>query len=446
MKQVASVFCWLIGLSLVAGCNDSGLQATFPSPRSENAPINSANTYVALHNAPAIGGARSQPTGYFLTDLGTLGGTFSQGQYVNANSAVSGKSTLLGDGVLHAFLWDRGTMTDLGPGFHGPNSAAIITNASEVTTGDGQFNSTAASGGETLFCDSPFVCHAATWEGGVIRDLGTLGGPGSAGLFINDAGEVVGVSETTTIDPYGFDGIYGGGFPAIRGFIVRNGTMTQLSTLGGYDSIANANNNLGQVGGTAQLAGGIDPSVGFVPQHPVIWNNGAIRDLGSLGGKFGFVESMNSIGQVAGISSLSGETHVHGFIWQNGIMADVGTLPGDTDSDVSQINNLGEGVGFSASSTSMRATVIQNGVMTDLNSLVPPNLGYQLVGSTGVNNAGQITAIAIVVATGDTHAVLLTPTSNRVRGRSVRVPLTPRLRNILFRRYGSRHMRFLLQR
>jgi probable HAF family extracellular repeat protein len=256
----------------------------------------------------------------------------------------------------------------------------------------------------------------------------TLGGPGSAGLFVNDSGQVVGVSETTTIDPFGFDGIDGGGFPAIRGFVFQNGKMTKLSTLGGYDSLANANNNLGQVGGTAQLAGGIDPSVGFVPQHPVTWTNGAILDLGTLGGKFGFVESMNSNGLVSGITTLAGEEHVHGFIWQNGVMTDVGTLPGDTDSDVSQINNLGEGVGFSGNSTSMRATILRNGVMTDLNTLIPANSGYQLAGSTGNNDAGQIVVVAVVVATGETHAVLLTPSNNSSRGKPGGALLTPSLR------------------
>jgi probable HAF family extracellular repeat protein len=389
-------------------------------------------------------------TTYAITDLGTLGGTFSVAGYVNANGAVGGASTLAGDTVVHAFLWENGVMTDLGPGINGPNSAGGINNASEVSSGEAQYSSTAASGAEMLFCASdspfvPFVCHAATWTGsGVLTDLGTLGGPGSAALFINDSGQVVGVSETRTIDPFGFfPAGTGGGFPAIRGFVLENGKMKQLSTLGGYDSLANANNNVGQVGGTAQLAGGIDPTVGFVPQHPVTWTNGAILDLGTLGGKFGFVESMNSVGQVAGITTLAGEEHVHGFLWQNGVMTDVGTLPGDTDSDVSQINNLGEGVGFSGNSTSMRATILQNGVMTDLNTLVPANSGYQLLGSTGNNNVGQIVVLAVVVATGETHAVLLTPSNNSSRGNAGGALLTPSLRAQLKKRIGWARLKFL---
>jgi len=51
--------------------------------------------------------AKSNPTSYTITDLGTLGGTFSQGQYVNANGAVSGKSTLPGDTVLVKLILPR---------------------------------------------------------------------------------------------------------------------------------------------------------------------------------------------------------------------------------------------------------------------------------------------------------------------------------------------------
>ncbi len=184
--------------------------------------------------------------------------------------------------------------------------------------------------------------------------------------------------------------------------------------------------------------------MGFVPQHPVIWTNGVITDLGTLGGQFGFVESMNSIGQVSGISTLAGEEHVHGFIWQNGVMTDVGTLPGDTDSDVSQINNLGEGVGFSGNSTSMRATILQNGVLTDLNTLIPADSGYQLVASTGNNDRGQIVVLAVVVATDETHAVLLTPSNNSSRGKAGGALLTPSLRAHLKKsRIAWARMKFL---
>jgi hypothetical protein len=54
--------------------------------------------------------------------------------------------------------------------------------------------------------------------------------------------------------------------------------------------------------------------------------------------------------------------------------------------------------------------------------------GYQLVGSTGNNDVGQIVVIAVVVATGETHAVLLTPSNNGSRGKAGGAVLTPSLR------------------
>src|SRR5215472_16613127 len=89
------------------------------------------------------------PVRYTLTDLGTLGGTFSQAFGVNNKGWVVGYSTTAGDVGLHAFLW----------------------------------------------------------RDGVMPDLGTLGGsdslPYSLALSINNRGEMVGFSETSTADPSG---------------------------------------------------------------------------------------------------------------------------------------------------------------------------------------------------------------------------------------------------
>ena len=50
---------------------------------------------------------------YTLTDLGTLGGSFSNGLALNNSGDVVGESTL-SNGYLHAFLYRTGKMTDLG--------------------------------------------------------------------------------------------------------------------------------------------------------------------------------------------------------------------------------------------------------------------------------------------------------------------------------------------
>ena len=49
-----------------------------------------------------------------MQDIGTLGGTCSFDRALNNRGQVAGHSTLAGDQIVHPFLWDHGTMTDLG--------------------------------------------------------------------------------------------------------------------------------------------------------------------------------------------------------------------------------------------------------------------------------------------------------------------------------------------
>src|SRR5260370_33645707 len=71
---------------------------------------------VGLLSAPS---ARAQsfdnrPLRFTVTDLGTLGGMNSQATGINNRGQVVGSSTLQGDAITRAFLWEDGLMTDLG--------------------------------------------------------------------------------------------------------------------------------------------------------------------------------------------------------------------------------------------------------------------------------------------------------------------------------------------
>ena len=55
----------------------------------------------------------------------------------------------------------------------------------------------------------------------------------------------------------------------------------------------------------------------------------------------------------------------------------------------------------------MRALLWENGVMTDLNTLIPAGSPWYLQSTATINNAGEITGQGLI--NGEVHAFLLTP-------------------------------------
>ena len=93
-----------------------------------------------------------------------------------------------------------------------------------------------------------------------------------------------------------------GGFPEIRGVLWRNGEIVDLGTLeGGFESFANAVNNRGQVVGFS-LNTVPDACSLFVATQTraFLWQDGAMQDLGTLGGPDANAELINDRGQIAG--------------------------------------------------------------------------------------------------------------------------------------------------
>jgi probable HAF family extracellular repeat protein len=143
----------------------------------------------------------------------------------------------------------------------------------------------------------------------------------------------------------------------------------------------------------------------------VLWQNGTVTDLGSLGGTENFASDMNNQGQVTGLSNLPGDAAFHAFLWENGVMTDLGTLPGDVSSSGDGINRKGQVVGgsFDADGNG-RASLWQNGVIADLNTLIPADSPLFLIEATGtINSRGQIAGFALQKSTGEIHAFLATP-------------------------------------
>jgi probable HAF family extracellular repeat protein len=120
-----------------------------------------------------------------MIDLGTLGGTNanvgSLALVINNKGQVAGTSNLAGDVKFHAFLWDRGTLLDLGTLGGSFSTTFWINDAGDVV-------GWAATTGDKF-------AHAALWRKREITDLGTLDGDCfSQAEAVNSKGQIVGLS------------------------------------------------------------------------------------------------------------------------------------------------------------------------------------------------------------------------------------------------------------
>jgi probable HAF family extracellular repeat protein len=225
-----------------------------------------------------------------------------------------------------------------------------------------------------------------------MRDLDTLGGPdaiGDSGCRGNEHKGLVAGSSYTNSTPNPSTGI-----PTMDPFLLENGRMTDLGTLGGVFGGAQCVNNRGQVIGTSSLAE--NPGACFTGEpgcHPFLWDHGVLRDLGTLGGDNGATFWLNNAGEVVGQADLPGSQIHHAFLWRRGIMTDLGTLGGN--SSAAAINSKGQIVGNSElgapTSNLPHAFLWENGEpMIDLNTLIPANSSLLLVTAFNINDRGEI--------------------------------------------------------
>ena len=403
-------------------------------------------TPLTIHAQLAVQDQQKAPPRYTVTDLGTLGGTFSQAFGINNKGSVVGFATLTGDTALHAFLWRKGVMTDLGT-FGGsdtlPYSQATGVNDSDEVVG---FSETSTSDplGEN-FCGDSLVCLPFVWRAGVMTPLPTLGGNNGQAVDIDNRGQVLGFAENSIPDPTCAP-------PEVLHFepvIWNNGKVQELPTFpGDPDGAASAINDAGQV----LLPTGNCTSLGPPSGHDSLLQHGTLTDFGTLGGSPLAANNINNKGQVVGTLVDSTGNDLEAFFWQNGVASVLGTLPGAVTSVANAINDKGQVPGQSCDANgNCRGFLWQGGVMTDLSTLVPADSPLDFIDPTGINSRGQIVGLGVQKSTGELHGFLLTPTDTEVAGenatpatqgefsQSRRVILPDVVRRALQRRLGSRH-------
>lgn len=354
---------------------------------------------------------------YDITDLGTLVGASSLAYGLNETGDVVGVAEGT-DGIDRAFVWSNGSMRallDLGFGgvVYGINNSGDITGA--LSTGldyvrpwDGRSSS---------------VDSVALWQDGQqLIDLGNLGGlPRGEGRAIAEDGWIVGTASAPLPEVPGED-IWQRAFVSMPNHSVpsNSSVLKDAGTLpGDIRSFIFDLNESKQAPGFSVS----DNRGGPAATDAGLWqfnSDGSIQSITPLEalapGQTSVALGINDAGEVVGRSATADGQNVTVY-WGAGETSPE-LLPVLTERPGSyvrawQINNRSLAVGElrDATDTERFATLWARDAdewqSIDLQTLIPPESGWDLSGALSINDAGQIVGYGAV--DGQQRAFLLTP-------------------------------------
>ena len=321
---------------------------------------------------------------YQIIDLGTLEGSTSSEAY-----GINNLGQVVGWSGNRSFLWNDGEMIDLG----------VLENLDDDLSIAWDINELGQVVGTSWHTVPVTKYHAFLWNddnGNGQSDpdemiyLGWLGGSSFEWSFaysINNVCQVVGKSSWIIGE---------------RPFLwTEYAGMIDLGSISGTNNGATSINNLGQV-------------VGWCNYLAFFWEDtnqngqsdpGEMIEVGP-----GYASDINDQQIICGQSD-----HYTAVIWENigrnWEMTELETFPENIYHTARAINNRNQIVGYSRTAypdLSELAVIWKNGLIQDLNDLIPTNSGWILREAYDINDVGQI--VGYGEHNGETRAFLLTPT------------------------------------
>lgn len=234
--------------------------------------------------------------------------------------------------------------------------------------------------------------HAVRWDNGSVTDLDTFGGSSSVATAINDSDLVVGYYQfLQSADS--------------RGFAIDGQNVAILPTLGGARSVAREVNRSGLIVGNSFGISGVANACywQFTGPATALINS----SLGSV------AESVNNMGIIVGGRPVSANGHSRAFSYES-VMVLLPELPTALRTGAYAVNELNQIVGHTTfPPTTDAAVLFEHGDVFNLNDLIDPNLGWDLLYASDINNSGWIVGLGLKQGQG--RGFLLTPRTGVVR-------------------------------